>query len=39
MEPRIQYAKTKDGVNIAYSTLGEGRPFVHLWNPGGYIRQ
>ena len=24
MEPRIQYAKTKDGVSIAYSTLGEG---------------
>jgi hypothetical protein len=22
MEPRIQYAKTKDGVNIAFSTLG-----------------
>ena len=28
MEPRIQYAKTSDGVNIAYSTVGEGRPFV-----------
>ncbi len=25
MEPRIQYAKTEDGVNIAFSTLGEGR--------------
>ena len=24
MEPRIQYAKTKDGVSIAYWTLGEG---------------
>ena len=24
MEPRIQYAKTKDGVSIAYSTLGVG---------------
>ncbi len=23
MEPRIQYAKTTDGVSIAYSTLGE----------------
>jgi class 3 adenylate cyclase len=30
MEPRIQYAKTKDGVNIAYWTLGEGTPLVHL---------
>jgi len=30
MEPRIQYAKTSDGVNIAYWTLGEGTPLVHL---------
>ncbi len=28
MEPRIQYAKTADGVSIAYSTLGEGAPPV-----------
>ncbi len=25
MKPRIQYVKTEDGVNIAFSTLGEGR--------------
>ena len=30
MEPRIQYAKTSDGVSIAYSTLGEGMPLVHM---------
>ncbi len=30
VEPRIQYAKTKDGVNIAFWTLGEGRPLVIL---------
>ncbi len=30
MEPRIQYAKTEDGVSIAYSTMGEGKPFVHM---------
>ena len=30
MEPRIQYAKTEDGVSIAYWTLGEGEPFVIL---------
>jgi class 3 adenylate cyclase/pimeloyl-ACP methyl ester carboxylesterase len=30
MEPRIQYAKTSDGVNIAYWSLGEGTPFVHM---------
>jgi class 3 adenylate cyclase len=28
MEPRIQYAKTADGVSIAFSTLGKGQPFV-----------
>ena len=30
MEPRIQYAKTSDGVNIAYWSLGGGTPFVHM---------
>jgi class 3 adenylate cyclase len=30
MEPRIQYAKTKDGVSIAYWTLGEGMPLVYM---------
>jgi class 3 adenylate cyclase len=30
MEPRIQYAKTSDGESIAYWTLGEGLPFIHL---------
>src|SRR3989304_5079376 len=28
MEPRIQYARTVDGVSIAYSTRGEGLPLV-----------
>ncbi len=28
MEPRIQYAKTEDGVSIAYWTLGEGMAIV-----------
>ncbi len=34
MEPRIQYAKTADGVSIAYATLGKGPPVVYsavLW--------
>ena len=26
MEPRIQYAKTKDGVSIAFLALAEGTP-------------
>ncbi len=35
MEPRIQYAKTEDGVSIAYSTLGEGLPLVLMF-PAGF---
>jgi class 3 adenylate cyclase len=30
MEPRIQYAQTADGVSIAFWTLGEGMPLVHM---------
>jgi len=30
MEPRIQYAKTADGVSIAFYTLGDGMPLVYL---------
>jgi len=37
-EPRIQYAKTKDGVNIAYYTLGDGSPLLYMpvfpWSHG-----
>jgi class 3 adenylate cyclase len=35
MEPRIQYAKTEDGVSIAYWTMGEGIPFIYM-PPGAY---
>jgi class 3 adenylate cyclase len=31
MEPRIQYAQTKDGVSIAFVVLGQGPPLV--WCP------
>jgi class 3 adenylate cyclase len=31
MEPRIQYAQTKDGVSIAYWVVGQGPP--HVWVP------
>jgi len=34
MEPRIQYAKTSDGVSIAYSTVGEGRSLIVMPIPG-----
>ena len=38
-EPRIQYAKTTDGVSIAFWTLGEGIPLVQLPTiPFGVIR-
>jgi class 3 adenylate cyclase len=30
VEPRIQYAKTADGVSIAFWTLGEGMPLVAM---------
>ena len=33
MEPRIQYAKTEDGVSIAYWTMGEGPAVVNLQTP------
>jgi class 3 adenylate cyclase/pimeloyl-ACP methyl ester carboxylesterase len=33
--PPIQYAKTSDGVNIAYSAIGQGPPLVILPNPAG----
>ena len=39
MEPRIQYAKTKDGVSIAYWTLGEGMPFVGMPYPFSHIQR
>jgi len=30
MEPRIQYAKTSDGVNVAYPTLGGEPPRAYM---------
>ena len=37
MEPRIQYAKTSDGVSIAFAAMGEGIPLVHLSLIGSHI--
>jgi class 3 adenylate cyclase len=40
MEPRIQYAKTSDGVNIAFTTFGEGPHLVIPPSPvGGQLLQ
>jgi hypothetical protein len=30
MEPRVQYVKTADGVNIAYYEMGQGVPYVYM---------
>jgi class 3 adenylate cyclase len=35
MEPRIQYAKTSDGVSIAYAVFGDGPPIVRVGNAFG----
>jgi class 3 adenylate cyclase len=35
MEPRIQYVKTSDGVNIAYAVFGEGTPLVYVTEVAG----
>jgi hypothetical protein len=32
MEPRIQYAKTSDGVSIDYAVLGSGPPLLWVSN-------
>jgi pimeloyl-ACP methyl ester carboxylesterase len=37
MEPRIQYATTRDGVSIAYTVLGEGTPMVLTTTPFGRL--
>ena len=33
MEPRIQYTKTEDGVNIAYYAIGQGPAVLYLIMP------
>jgi len=38
VEPRIQYAKTGDGVSIAFWTLGEGIPLVYMAFPFIHIQ-
>ncbi|MBI1886733.1 MAG: alpha/beta fold hydrolase, partial [Chloroflexi bacterium] len=38
MEPRIQYAKTSDGVSIAYWTIGQGPALVLMpWIPFNHV--
>jgi len=34
MEPQVRYAKTSDGVNIAFASVGEGPPLVRVPSPG-----
>ncbi len=37
MEPRIQYAKTTDGVSIAYYAIGQGPAVLCLILPGSHL--
>ena len=37
MEPRIQYAKTEDGVSIAYYAIGKGPAVLFLIMPGSHL--
>jgi pimeloyl-ACP methyl ester carboxylesterase len=40
MEPRIQYAKTKDGVSIAFYVMGEGMPVILMpWIPFSHLER
>jgi class 3 adenylate cyclase/pimeloyl-ACP methyl ester carboxylesterase len=38
MEPRIQYAKTSDGVSVAYYAMGHGTPFVCMNLPNSHLQ-
>jgi pimeloyl-ACP methyl ester carboxylesterase/DNA-binding CsgD family transcriptional regulator len=38
MERHVQYAKTSDGINIAYYAIGEGMPLVSL-TPGSHLER
>jgi pimeloyl-ACP methyl ester carboxylesterase/DNA-binding CsgD family transcriptional regulator len=38
VEPQIQYAKTSDGINIAYYAIGDGTPLVSL-TPGSHLER
>ena len=37
MEPQVKYARTSDGVNIAYYAMGSGPPFVWLSSPQSHL--
>ena len=38
MDPAIQYARTTDGVSIAYYAIGEGTPMVYI-APGSHLER
>ena len=37
MEPQIQYAKTEDGVSIAYYAIGQGPALLFLTLPMSHL--
>ena len=39
MEPRLRFARTQDGVTIAFWREGEGMPIVHMpWLPWSHVQ-
>jgi class 3 adenylate cyclase len=38
MEPEVRYARTEDGVNVAYYSMGEGTPVVLMNLPNTHIQ-
>jgi hypothetical protein len=39
MEPRIRFARATDGVAIAFWSVGEGVPLVHMpWLPWSHVQ-
>ena len=38
METQVQYATTSDGVSIAFASMGEGPPLVHMPHPFSHLQ-
>jgi DNA-binding CsgD family transcriptional regulator/pimeloyl-ACP methyl ester carboxylesterase len=36
--PPVQYVRTSDGYDIAYTVCGEGQPYVLMPNPGNHVQ-
>src|SRR5688572_28627905 len=39
VEPRLRFARTADGIALAFWTLGEGIPIIHMpWLPWSHVQ-